>query len=359
MSLWQRLRSGLEQQLPQVWARKGMAARLLWPLSQIYRLLAALDQRRQRQEAATQAALGVPVWVVGNAYVGGTGKTPITLGLVQWLQSQGHRPGVVSRGYGRHSQSLQAVSRDTPAQQVGDEPWLIHHKTGVPVFVGTDRRRCAQALCEAHPQVSIIVSDDGLQHHRLASDLRICVWDDRGLGNGWLLPAGPLRQAWPVQADVHVLSVNLVRSTWHPSVQHTLQARCHIVQRRLSAHAVNAAGQRRALRSFADAPVYAVAGIARPQVFFDMLADQGLPLAQTFAAGDHADLGPLPPGFAQGPVLCTEKDAAKLWQQGIEAWAVGLELQWPDALWQRLLGQLPTVPGHDSTLSSRHGHKTA
>jgi tetraacyldisaccharide 4'-kinase len=359
MRRWPSFQAFLEQRLPGIWSQKGLGALLLWPVGQLYRLLSALDRQRQHRVAQAQPALGLPVWVVGNAYVGGTGKTPITIALVQWLQAQGLQPGVVSRGQGRHSDTLLAVSLDTPAQRVGDEPWLIHQKTGVPVYVGADRRLCASALRNAHPEVNIVVSDDGLQHHRLASDLRICVWDDRGLGNGWLLPAGPLRQAWPVQADVHLLSINPLQKRWHPSVQEALLPICHRVERRLSDHALNAAGLRRPVRSFVGTTVCAVAGIARPEVFFDMLREKGVQLAVAHAPGDHNDLLELPPRLRQGLLLCTEKDAPKLWQQGIEAWSVALDVHMPEALWPVLQHRLRASQSPDKRLSSPNGHKTA
>ena len=141
--------------------------------------------------------------MVGNVVVGGAGKTPATVAIVQHLRKTGHRPGVVSRGYGRrskHSDRLNDVLQvgpDTPADTSGDEPALISRATGVPVFVGRSRIAAGRALLEAFPDTTVLVCDDGLQHLALHADVAVAVFDERGIGNGWLLPAGLLREPWP------------------------------------------------------------------------------------------------------------------------------------------------------------------
>ena len=138
--------------------------------------------------------MGVPVVVVGNLYVGGTGKTPLAIELVRALQRRGWRPGVVSRGYGGTARSARLVDAEATATEVGDEPLLIARATQAPVAVGSRRVAAARQLLRAHSDCDVIVADDGLQHLRLARDVEIALVDERGLGNGWLLPAGPLRE---------------------------------------------------------------------------------------------------------------------------------------------------------------------
>src|SRR5207237_9693541 len=140
---------------------------------------------------------GVPVIVVGNVVAGGSGKTPIVQAVVQHLKDRGLRVGIVSRGYGRRADDCREVRTDSVASEVGDEPLLLARSCGVPVFVAARRIEAARALLRAHPQTQVIVSDDGLQHYAMPRDVEICVFGDGGAGNGWLLPAGPLREPWP------------------------------------------------------------------------------------------------------------------------------------------------------------------
>src|SRR6185436_3102494 len=141
--------------------------------------------------------LAVPVIVVGNVIVGGAGKTPTVIALVELLRAWGLRPGIVSRGHGRRDGApllLDAASEATArAEAFGDEPMLMHRRTGAPVAVARERREAALRLLEAHPHTDVLIADDGLQHHELPRDIELVVFDGRGVGNGWTLPAGPLR----------------------------------------------------------------------------------------------------------------------------------------------------------------------
>ena len=177
------------QRLQREWLAGGPLVQLLQPLSALYGLLL-----RARMRRVIPQTLPVPVIVVGNWIVGGAGKTPTTLALLSLLKAMGIQAGVISRGYGRSADAVALVSRTSSAAKVGDEPLLIHLRTGVPVAVGRDRVATARALLQAHPALQILVSDDGLQHLRLPRALAILVFDERGIGNGRLLPAGPLRQ---------------------------------------------------------------------------------------------------------------------------------------------------------------------
>jgi len=169
----------------------------LRPASWLFAGLVAVRRALYQRGFYKTHRLPVPVIVVGNVMVGGVGKTPITMALVQHLKAQGWRVGVLSRGYGRKTSSTLAVTPSSNPHNVGDEPLLIARTCQVPVFVGIHRVEAGQALLSLHPDVQVLVCDDGLQHYSLARDLELCVFDERGTGNGHLLPAGPLREAWP------------------------------------------------------------------------------------------------------------------------------------------------------------------
>jgi tetraacyldisaccharide 4'-kinase len=169
----------------------------------------------RRRARTTPQRLALPVLVVGNWIAGGAGKTPTVIAVVQALLAAGRRPGVISRGYGRNDSAVQPVTSENDAASVGDEPLLIRRRTGVPVWIGADRVAAGRALAEQHRDVDVIVSDDGLQHHRLAWAAAVVVFDERGVGNGLLLPAGPLREPVPkrLPPNVHVLYTSGSAST--------------------------------------------------------------------------------------------------------------------------------------------------
>jgi len=250
--------------------------------------------------------------VVGNLTVGGTGKTPLVIWLAGELRARGLKVGIVSRGYGRRSRGPRRVRSDSPWEEVGDEPLLLSRRTGCAVAVGEDRLAAARLLVA--DGVDVILSDDGLQHLRLARDFEILVIDGtRGFGRGRLLPAGPLREPASRALAVDYLVVNGPAESVPPSA--TLQgppgriATMHLALG--AAHRVDGAGESRPLASFAGAPVHAVAAIGNPARFFESLAAHGLHLiAHAFA--DHHP-------FARGeldfpddlPILMTEKDAMR------------------------------------------------
>ena len=270
----------MRQLLVNAWKQRGALALLLWPVSVVFGGLTALRTFLYRQGLLTVHRLGVPVVVVGNVVAGGAGKTPIVMALVQHLQSRGRKAGVVSRGYGRHTDDCREVLADSLATDAGDEPILIQRTTGVPVFVATARVDAARALMRRYPEVEIIVCDDGLQHHGLHRDIEICVFDDRGTGNGFMLPAGPLREPWPRPIDLVLAPRNL------PAL------RGFSLRRELAGEARRSDGTAVALKDLcgpgerAGTVLWAVAGIAQPEIFFAMLRARGLQLARTLALPD-------------------------------------------------------------------------
>lgn len=307
-----------------------------------------------------QQNLPVPVIVVGNVMVGGVGKTPITIALVQHLVARGWSVGVLSRGYGRKASSgknnIQAVHHNSSATDVGDEPLLIARVCQVPVFVSADRVAAGRALLAAHPDVQVLVCDDGLQHWALARDLELCVFDERGVGNGRLLPAGPLREPWP-RASWRSKSFKPASACWVVRAGGEPDAHAFAVQRRLADFAQQANGAQRPLQSWVNTPVQALAGIAKPELFFAMLRDQGLTLSRTHALPDHAPMQGLPENVFKGDLLCTEKDAVKLWPTQPQAWAVPLITTLPAELLLAVDQWL--APLSPTKLSSPHGQQTA
>jgi tetraacyldisaccharide 4'-kinase len=323
--------------LQRAWLRRGAVARLLYPLSVFYRSLAALHRAAYDRGLRQRERLPVPVVVVGNVVAGGAGKTPVVLAVLDHLRERGIAAGVVSRGYGRAGSECTEVRPGDDPARTGDEPLLVRQRSGRPVFVARRRADAGRALLRTYPATRVLVSDDGLQHHALARDLEICVFDGRGAGNGWLLPAGPLREPWPRPVDLVLVHGDPPGITGHA------------MQRTLARNAVRADGTRRALADLRGTPVHALAGIANPEVFFDMLRAAGLTLAATLALPDHADFAAAPAWPADATLVCTEKDAVKLWRSRPDAWAVPLEVAIPPAFWQafdRLL---------DARLSSPHG----
>jgi len=324
---------------------------LLLPVSWLFAALVAIRRELYRRGYYKQETLPVPVIVVGNVMVGGVGKTPITMALVNHLKAQGLRVGVLSRGYGRKTSNTLVVSPNSQSHNVGDEPLLIARSCQVPVCVGNSRVDAGRVLLSLHRDVQVLVCDDGLQHWPLARDIELCVFDERGVGNGHLLPAGPLRESWPRKAlnpDVPCL----VLKTGGEAAPNEFA-----VPRHLADYAVQADGTQRALSSWWDTPVQALAGIAKPEVFFAMLREQGLNVVHTQALPDHSDLQTLHLDASRGDVLCTEKDAVKLWAHHPHAWAVPLHTTLPTELLAAI--DVHLAAAQHAKLSSPHGHQTA
>jgi len=346
--------AGRQAQWQLIAQHRGLHAWLLRPVSWVYGALMALRRSGYARGLLKSHRLPVPVIVVGNVVVGGAGKTPTVIALVQHLLTQGWHPGVVSRGYGRSSETVQEVTAATPASDSGDEPALIQRATGVPVFVARQRVAGAQALLAAHPQVNVVLCDDGLQHLALKRDIAIAVFDERGCGNGWLLPAGLLREPWPPASGSAYGPDMVLRQHREGTEPASITAPPGVpvfnAVRRLAHHAVGPQGQRIALEQLQGQPITAVAGIARPTVFFDMLRARGLSLAREVALPDHADAAAYSAVRRSGdaPLLCTEKDAVKCFAPTsaesdaltANAWAVPLELAVDPAFFAAVTGHL-------------------
>ncbi len=299
--------------LPDAWLKRGLLACLLWPISLFFRLAVAVREFGFKVGINKAESLPVPVIVVGNVLVGGTGKTPLLIATAIDLKRRGYRPGVISRGYGRESEETVEVLPVTPPAHAGDEPILIRRATGVPVFVAPRRIDAGRALLQAHSGCDVILCDDGLQHLALHRDLEICVFDNRGVGNGWMIPAGPLREPWPRPVDMVMHTGDKPAFDGYRGV------------RSLAPYAVNEAGESFDLASLRDKQVHALAGIARPEEFFRMLREAGVQLVATYPLRDHADLSTWKsPAPADAILVCTEKDAPKLWKNYPDALAVPL-----------------------------------
>lgn len=280
---------------------------ILIPFTWLFVALTSFRRFLYRSGILSTATLPVPVIVVGNLSVGGSGKTPCTLWLSQVLQEAGYRPGIIVRGYGGNSPSWpRLVATDSNPREVGDEAVLLASRSGVPVAAGPRRVAAARLLIEQQ-QVDLILSDDGLQHYRLPRDVEVIMLDGvRGLGNGWRLPAGPLRESAGRLRDAPFVVIKAGTTSPVDVPRDAL-----IMRLELDEVVSLSSGERRLLQDFAARRVHAVAGIADPGQFFAALEARGLHVDGR-ALPDHAmpDAGDLLFGDDL-PVLMTEKDAVK------------------------------------------------
>jgi len=319
--------SGIARRLPGWWYRRHFSLMLLplLPFSWLFRLLVAFRRGLYRFGVLRSYALPVPVIVIGNLTVGGSGKTPLVLWLAKRLGEKGWRPGIISRGYAGTAESVQAVTADSPCAVVGDEPLLLARRSALPVFVGRDRVAAGRALLDVHPECTVVISDDGLQHYRLQRAVEIAVFDARGAGNGRLLPAGPLREPWQRLAAVTAV-------VWNAAPE--AQARCAPVSS--PEFTMRLAGQRFIALSDAQhcctaddlrgKTLHALAGIGDPSRFFRQLESMGLDFA-AHPFPDHHIYSAADLAFADdGVLLMTEKDAVKCTTlTSNEAWVLPVE----------------------------------
>jgi tetraacyldisaccharide 4'-kinase len=284
----------------------GAGGRLLAPLSWLFAGVVALRRGAYRRGFLRTTRVRVPVVVVGNVVAGGTGKTPLVTALVDALQRRRRHPGIVSRGYGRRTRDVREVRESDDPRDVGDEPLLLA-RSGAPVFVGRDRVQAARALLAAHPDVDVVVSDDGLQHHALARDVEIAVVDRaRGFGNGRLLPAGPLRE--PAARLAHVDAV-----VWRDAVASARRNAREFSMTYEAGAWRNLVDDTRSLdaATLADPACVAIAGIGDPDAFFATLRGEGF-RGRSVAFADHHAFTRDDVAFPGAPaILMTEKDAVK------------------------------------------------
>ena len=323
------------QRLPRLWYRRKLAVELfpLLPISWLFRLAVRLRQDLYRRGVIRSYRLRAPVIVVGNLTVGGSGKTPLVLWLVEQLRDKGWRPGIISRGYGGTAQGVQSVLANSGSALVGDEPLLLAQRSGVPVFIGRDRVATGLALLAAHPDCDVIVSDDGLQHYRLQRSAEIAVFEGRGAGNARLLPAGPLRES------LHRLRATtaVVWNSVAPAQRSVFRAP-FVLPPSLPQFAMRLIGQR--FFALSDAQLsctvehlrgkrlYAIAGIGDPSRFFAQLDALGLEF-ESHPFDDHHVFSAEELAFTKnGVLLMTEKDAVKcaVFPLG-EAWILPVDAQ--------------------------------
>lgn len=334
-------RDAAASRLNAIWYGGSWLSWLLLPVSWVYRVLVALRRGCYQSGLIRSVDVGVPVVVVGNLTVGGTGKTPLTIWLATRLLESGLSAGIVCRGYAGASPSWpRLVDAETDAGSVGDEAVLLARRTGCPVAAGPDRAEAAALLLESAP-VDVVLSDDGLQHYRLRRSFEIAVIDGlRGLGNGRCLPAGPLREPRARLQTVDALVVN------DGDFDGIAALCCEVRAIRVYELATR---NEKSLEEFAGQAVHAVAAIGNPDRFFDLLSRHGV-IVEPYAFVDHAELRPEDLSFDDDhPVLMTEKDAVKCESAGIRnLWCVVTELEFAPGDGERLerdvIGHLQRMP---------------
>jgi tetraacyldisaccharide 4'-kinase len=291
------------------WDRRGAVAWLLWPASLVFGAVVFFRRLFFKLHVFKSHNAGIPVIVVGNLTAGGSGKTPLVLRIVDILREHRWKPGIVSRGYGGTARHPREANIASDPAEVGDEPILLARRSGCPVWVAPNRVAACRALREQHPECDVIVTDDGLQHYALARDIEICVVDGRGFGNGFLMPAGPLRESPSRLGSVGAVVMHEVKGVAVHGAKgvagHAMRLEGDKLVCMANAHDVRAA------KSFAGEKVHAVAGIGDPKRFFLHLARFGMkPVPHPFPDHHSFTADDLDFGDA-APVVMTEKDAVK------------------------------------------------
>lgn len=308
-------RAKLEQWLHRQWNKSGLFSQLLRPLSAI---VSCYTQKKAQQPPASLSIKAPPIIVVGNIIIGGTGKTPVVLAICDFLKKNGWQPGIISRGYGVKISGAARVGKgQLNPTQFGDEPTLLAAQSGVAIAVHPKRVLALEALCAAYPEVNVVIADDGLQHQALSRDIEVIVQDGRGVANGLVLPAGPLRElpARLIQADwliTQLAPYQSLPSTPTPSDP----ARCVIMRLKPSHFEQLSSGQvlhtKDWLNQYQSKKCIALAGIGQPSRFFNMLEELGLPLQQSIALADHGQINSASFSRLNAPLLLiTAKDAVK------------------------------------------------
>jgi tetraacyldisaccharide 4'-kinase len=322
---------------------------MLWPVSLLFRALVATRRALYQVGWLKTDRLPVPVIVVGNVFVGGTGKTPLTIWLAEALRQAGYVPGIISRGHGAQNTVPQSVTPESAPHSVGDEPVLIARRAQCPVMVGRNRVAAARALLAAHPQVNVILSDDGLQHYALGRDIEIILFDARGSGNGWMLPAGPLREPVARRGDFTVVNAEQIPSTM-PNDAIRMQLSGDVAERLADRSQRVALGSLPAFVPNGEAPrMIAAAGIGNPARFFTLLRSAGL-MFDEMPLPDHYDFADNPfAAVSADIILITEKDAVKCSQiaalkNDLRLWVVPVTARIDGALAEKIVEKLHGYP---------------
>lgn len=322
------------KRLDEYWYHRNLLSMLLTPVAWFFCLLVFIRKYLYRSGILKSSRLTVPVIIIGNITVGGSGKTPLVIALVQLLQKAGYKPGIISRGYGGKANTWpQQVREDSDPGIVGDEPVLIARHCHAPMAVGPDRVIAAKQLLQHHP-CDVIVSDDGLQHYALARDIEIAVVDGiRRFGNGKCLPAGPLRE--PLK---RIKEVNFV-------VANGLAMQLEYPMELIADSVINLDnGEVKPLDDFRASEVNALAGIGYPQRFFNLLEKHGIKSrAQPFP--DHHDFCVSDLEFDNHlPILMTEKDAVKCQRFADErVWYIPVQARLDERFITRFLDEVKKI----------------
>jgi len=326
---------------PHWWRTRGVIAALWLPLSAIFMILASLRRHAFRRGWLPSHRLPVPVVVVGNIAVGGSGKTPVVIWLAHALRQRGLHPGILSRGYGGTADNATPVTPQSSPREVGDEPVLLTQRTGCPLWIGRSRADAGQALLAAHPEVDILITDDGLQHYALQRNAEIVVLNEAILGNCWLMPAGPLREPFSRLAQATLLICN---GPLGPRLRETLPPRPCVAMKLVADRFYNLADPSRtcAAEAFSGTRIHALAGIGHPERFFETLRTLGLTLASVRPLPDHYALDNADLTVPDGEVLLlTEKDAVKCPPSASDnVWVLPVEARIDDAILDSLLEHL-------------------
>ena len=360
------VRSHFEHWLHRQWQYRGTWAWLMAPVALIFGLILKVRGIRYAHLNRLQNPLTVPLLVVGNIYIGGTGKTPVVIALIKQLGALGWQPGVISRGYGTDIGQHPLLGQGLlDAHRFGDEPALIARETGAPIAVHPNRRQACLALIKQYPHINLVISDDGLQHLRLPRDIELVVQDERGVGNGWLLPAGPLREPVSRLNTVHAVLTRTNDISLSVKKQSTLLAVTHHNNARVRKASISLvicrfrhlqSGDVLDAASFLtlarDHAVAAVAGIAAPERFFMGLRQIGLSLLETLALPDHFSYTQSPfSTLNTGLIVITDKDAVKC--QSVadnRIWVAEVEMTFSDPEFLTWLDQLLQAKASRQTL---------
>jgi tetraacyldisaccharide 4'-kinase len=344
------LRTRLELALVAAWQQRGPLAWVLAPISVLHYFGYRVRQALYRVGVLRQARIDVPVVVIGNLYVGGTGKTPLTVELARSLAERGWRPGIVSRGYRAAATMPRVVVPEHDAREAGDEPLLIARATGMPVAVARDRIAAARLLRAQHPECNVVISDDGLQHWPLARDMEIALLNYRGLGNGWLLPAGPLREPGARLDAVDAIVCNGdVPPIQAAAPRYSMQTALGAARPLKGVAAPVPLAELAAEQRSHGWRLTAAAGIGTPDRFFAMLRAAGLEIREMPLA-DHFDFVASPfSGLTADRILITEKDAVKcesnpVLANDVRIWVVPLRTAIDPRLVDAVVERLHRIP---------------